>query len=1367
MSTWFMPVRIAVVASVLVCGAFHASASSKADVPAACRSATREYISLHGTWDYQAASSAGQEAPRADAWSPLELPVWMKSPEHGHAWFRRTVDIPAGWSGRSISLRAADVSAKVAVIVNGKSLPARITGGSPPQLFDISALVRPGEANEILLKLWDVRELRLDMNKGAGKRDANHLHIIKYQDDWFNFGIADNIGLQALPRLHIDNVRVLTSTRRNKIYVSALVTNASGKPFRGALSGKVAAAGMLNPDIEQREYPDADYPDISSTRIDIPAGKSRVVNLSATWSSPIMWWPDYPHLSNLSVELTGAEGQIDVYPVRFGFREVWRDGIDVFLNGAGIHLRVTFKKHIPKYREKASYYGRFRKFKRYNWNLFRTHVQPWPERAYEAADEVGMMMALESAASFGSRYAMEHPDFWKSYDRHVRNVVPSFWNHPSVVIWSTGNELMSQSRRPDPDGFLEDNLAKIGRLYKELDPTRLIMFEGDIDPGGVADFINEHYPVRYGNYMIPQDMYFTEKTHRFNCEYKRHIPYKYDRKKPYFVGETLWFPRGGPVQHAALSGDRVFVDYMSKGYGDSWRLDGTRTSARSLMATAFRWQKLGGFVLPSAHVDYRDIRSDLFAPITVLVRKMPGAHFAGKRATYTAMIVNDSYRERDLLFRWRVELEGGLEVAHGEERLGIKAGRDVKREVTFAFPDVLRRGKAMLTLDLVEGDRLHYRKELPLRVYPAAVPQVETHGRRVGLFDPGKTALKPLQRIGLSPVLCDRVDAGALADLNLLVVGPNALRDLSRVDTDAISARVAAGMNVLVLAQAPDTDLSWLPVRTTANKNTGATMGHMPTSHPMLALAGVGSDDLRFWAPDNVIAETTLVKPWRGSHRAVVETGSGAGLHFAAVLDVPHGRGAFVLNQMLCVAKFDIEPAARAMLAGAVEYGLTTVREPQRVAVLIQPESPLNQALLDLGVVHDNVRGRLASMNLRDYGVLIIDSTTATFDELLAETNQDAVFNFLHKQGGTLWIHDADESISRIAGGFSGMIYRMPISAGVWGAGTGRVALKTGRDSPLIRGLSNQTLWWQDANVASHSRAWREMKDPMVLHPLDINEHSAPDDCVQHLLRDTGLVTIQTGNGQVILDQIRWAEHPKYRNKGLQYASVLLTNLDVDFGEGDVRPVSEEDCVFIDLGAHCNQGFADEVSGDGKGGWTDQGSELDLRNLPVGRKKWVGVPFQVIDPATNNGKSCIVMRGNRGMNFPEQVDGIKVGRKLDQVRILHGSAWAGSGQTVGEYIFEYADGKEERVAVVEGTHVHDWYWGAMKLAEADPAWVGAAKQRSGMALYSMTWKNPRPDVPIKSIHIVAGTVGPPQEGVLPSGMLGVVAITGVTRPGSR
>ena len=1318
--------------------------------PPSCDSPTRQWLSLHGAWEYQAAADAEQEIPGEDGWATEELPAYTKTPDSRHGWFRRTVDIPAEWAGRAIALRADAIAVRAGVSVNGQALPPRITAGRVPHLFDITPLVRSGGPNEILLHVWNRDSLRLDMTRPAGERNMLY-------PEAGDFGVVDNIGLQALPACHVANVRVRTAMRRNEISVDAWVTNAGQTPFHGAVSARVETLGLLNADIHAREHDRADLPNIEPVAVDVPPGQTVRVTLSAPWAHPVLWWPDYPFLYKLHAGLA-ADGQpVDEYPVQFGFREVWRDGPEMILNGAVFRIRTAFTSHKSVYHDAKMFESRVRYMRRWNYNLFRTHKHPWASRAYRAADELGLGMVLESSASFGSKYALESPAFWVNYADHVRRLVAHYWNHPSILVWSAENELMSQSRRLDPDGFFEENLAKIGRLYKELDPTRLIMFEGDMDPGGVADFINEHYPIRYGSYMLPQDAYFVDKPRQVNCAYKRGTPWKWDRKKPYFIGESLWFPSGGPLPHAAFMGDRVFAEYMQAGYADGWRMDDTQLGAKLMYATAYRWQGVTAFVIQTSHKDLQDVRGDIHAPIALFVREMPGAHFGGHEAVYNVLIGNGSYQAHDLELGWRLELDGRA-VAGDAEQVRIDAGRDARRTVRFTVPKVARRRKALLTLDLTGGGTLQDRDILTLRFYPASVPQVDAAGKKTGLFDPGGSAVGPLRRMGLPAAGLAAIDAASIAGLDLLIIGPDALADTALVDADALLARVAAGMNVLVLDQTARAELGWLPVETTIEESVGATVAHAPTSHAVLDLAGIEAADLKFWAPDNVVADVTLVKPWQGNHRTVVEVGAGNGLLYTAVLELPHGRGTFILNQARCIAKFDWEPAARALLAGAVEYCLAAAREPQRLAVLAQPNSLLTGSLSDLNVAHDNFCGRLAGTVLNNYGVLMVDSAPATWEELTTPDNERALFGFVHKRGGTLWVHDAGPPAVPPLCRF---LKRLPITVNDWPAGEGRPVHKLA-DHALLRGLSNQTLWWAPPNISSGKASdWTRMQDPMVAHRLDLSTESTPPGAVTRLLTHSALVYVRLGNGGVLLDQVRWAENVPYRAKGFQYASVLLTNLGIQIGRRQVRDVPEQACVFIDLSGHCNQAFVDGDAGDGKGGWTDQGPGLDLRNLPVGAQKLAGVPFRIVDPGRNNGRGCAVMRGERGLTFPERIDGIPVNTAVERMYILHGSAWAKSGQKLGEYVFTYADGQKERLAVVEGTHVHDWYWGAMTLPNAEPAWVGDAESREGVALYCTVWENPRPDVPVASVGIVAGTVGPMMEGVLPSGMLGVVAMTGV------
>lgn len=71
----------------------------------------------------------------------------------------------------------------------------------------------------------------------------------------------------------------------------------------------------------------------------------------------------------------------------------------------------------------------------------------------------------------------------------------------------------------------------------------------------------------------------------------------------------------------------------------------------------------------------------------------------------------------------------------------------------------------------------------------------------------------------------------------------------------------------------------------------------------------------------------------------------------------------------------------------------------------------------------------------------------------------------------------------------------------------------------------------------------------------------------------------------------------------------------------------------VDLRRAMNMGFADEVAEDGKGGWTDQGADNDLSMMKTGLHELSGIPFRIVDPVANDGKSCIAMRGKARPDF--------------------------------------------------------------------------------------------------------------------------------------
>ncbi len=174
---------------------------------------------------------------------------------------------------------------------------------------------------------------------------------------------------------------------------------------------------------------------------------------------------------------------------------------------------------------------------------------------------------------------------------------------------------------------------------------------------------------------------------------------------------------------------------------------------------------------------------------------------------------------------------------------------------------------------------------------------------------------------------------------------------------------------------------------------------------------------------------------------------------------------------------------------------------------------------------------------------------------------------------------------------------------------------------------------------------------------------------------------------------------------------------------GNYRPISLKNAV--------NVGFRDERAGDGRGGWTDQGPN-DLRGIPLGRRVFRGVPFVIIDPAENGGKSCIVLTGKGRTNLPTWVT-FAMGDTCDVLYFLHACAWAGKpGSPVAEYEIQYLDGNTRRIPIRNGREITDW-WDPADTDGSALGWTGANAESSRIGLGIFPWKNPRPNIPIASV----------------------------------
>ncbi|MDD3153890.1 MAG: hypothetical protein PHS41_03410 [Victivallaceae bacterium] len=208
-------------------------------------------------------------------------------------------------------------------------------------------------------------------------------------------------------------------------------------------------------------------------------------------------------------------------------------------------------------------------------------------------------------------------------------------------------------------------------------------------------------------------------------------------------------------------------------------------------------------------------------------------------------------------------------------------------------------------------------------------------------------------------------------------------------------------------------------------------------------------------------------------------------------------------------------------------------------------------------------------------------------------------------------------------------------------------------------------------------------------------------------------------------------------------------------------------CFFVDLRGHANRNFADAKRGD-RTGWADQ-QENDLRHIPRGtmdaeKRIWeieynpimrdkqifAGIPFDVIVPEKNHGKSCLVLQGDLRRQFPEAIRKIPVNRKAKKLYFLH-TAVFGHAPKVARYELHYEDGSKEVIAL-RGKHEIGNWWAPVHLDKALKAWSAVHPvTRQTVGVYAMEYVNLHPEKKIVSLDFIS------EKRVVPV----LLAITGI------
>ncbi len=432
-------------------------------------SAQRLRFSMDPGWRFTLGDPAGAERPGFDdrAWRRLDLPHdWsiegtprQDAPGGGRmgyfpagiGWYRKAFRVPAAARGRDAWLEFDGVYMNSDVWINGYHLGRR-PYGYVSFAYDVTRHLAPGV---------NVVAVRVDNSAQPNAR-------------WYTgSGIYRHVWLTIAGPLHVAHWGVYVTTPRADsaqalVVVRTRVENGAAAPRRGVLRSTVLDPGGR---------------EVARDSVPIAPASAATVEVAETLrvAAPRLWSVEAPSLYQLRTELLEGRRVADTALTIFGIRSIaWDkdrgfllDGRRVKLDGVNLHEDGgAVGAAIPE----AIWRERLATLKAMGANAIRTSHNPPAPEFLALCDSLGFLVMAEAFDewTFGKVANGYHTHFAEWGERDLADFVRRDRNHPSIVIWSAGNEIGEQTT---PDGA--DVLRRLVGIFHREDPTRPVTTGND------------------------------------------------------------------------------------------------------------------------------------------------------------------------------------------------------------------------------------------------------------------------------------------------------------------------------------------------------------------------------------------------------------------------------------------------------------------------------------------------------------------------------------------------------------------------------------------------------------------------------------------------------------------------------------------------------------------------------------------------------------------------------------------------------------------------------------------------------------------------------------------------------------------------
>ncbi len=441
----------------------------------------------------------------------------------GTGWYRKSFTLDKCAKNKTVILNFDGVYMETEIWVNGKHVGSNKNGYTPFSFDITNKLFAPGKENVIAVKVDNI---------GRNSR-------------WYSgSGIYRNVRLSVLEKLHVSS---------NGVYITTpeISTNAATASIEVTVQNDLDKSQDAQVSINIID-PDNKIITTSTKTLQVQAKKEGLLNAAIEIENPTLWSPENPNLYTAEIIIEADNKVTDRYKQKFGIRSIeFSAEKGLLLNGKSVLLKGGCVHHdnglLGAAAFKQAEIRKVKLLKENGFNAIRFSHNPPSKVFLEACDSLGMLVINEFTDMWEKYknpqdYSVHFSEYW---EKDVTNWMLRDRNHPSVIMWSIGNEIYE----PDADTRLRIATQLTNRV-KELDNTRgvTLAITGFFYPKGweTTAPIFDLMDVCGYNYMIDKIesdhekyperiIYLSESYANSAFDYWKAV-----EKYPYVIGDFIW-----------------------------------------------------------------------------------------------------------------------------------------------------------------------------------------------------------------------------------------------------------------------------------------------------------------------------------------------------------------------------------------------------------------------------------------------------------------------------------------------------------------------------------------------------------------------------------------------------------------------------------------------------------------------------------------------------------------------------------------------------------------------------------------------------------------------------------------------------------